>query len=234
MTRSRARPRAWEVASFAVAFTVASWVGLALIWSADIVHTVVIGKGPETVVFTAPTTGDRVMLRPDEWGPLNSGWVAYVTGRSGDQPAGAGTWFTESEREHMSDVRGVFIGAQLAAIAAAVVLLVLAWRARARGSLASLLSAGAISSAVGTTALAVVGALAFDAAFLTFHRIFFPQGNFLFPPGSNLLALYPFIYWYGITLGIAFSFILFAIAVALAGHLASRGEGPSSAIVTPQ
>lgn len=230
--RSRARPRAWEVATFAVAFAVAAWVGLALLWSAELVHVVVIGKGPETVVFTAPSTGDRVMLRPEEVSALHSGWVAYVTGRSADLPAGARIWFTEGERAHMSDVRGVFVGAQLAAGAAVIALAALAWRARDRGSVASLIRAGAVASALGTAVIGIAGALAFDALFLTFHRILFPQGNFLFPPGSNLLALYPGVYWYVVTLGIALSFLWLASGMALAGHLALRVRPSRSAIVT--
>jgi hypothetical protein len=40
--------------------------------------------------------------------------------------------------------------------------------------------------------------------------------------GSNLLALYPTAYWYGITLRIGLTFLALAAAVALGGHVALR------------
>jgi uncharacterized membrane protein len=75
-------------------------------------------------------------------------------------------------------------------------------------------------------AVAVVGAIAafaFDAAFLLFHQVFFPQGNFLFDPAtSNLLRLYPDWYWQGITFRIGLSFIGLAAAVAVAAGVGLR------------
>jgi uncharacterized membrane protein len=57
------------------------------------------------------------------------------------------------------------------------------WRAVARGS-AALALAGVVIG------LAVV--FFFDAAFLAFHLIFFPQGNFLFDPRiQRLTQLFP-------------------------------------------
>jgi hypothetical protein len=52
--------------------------------------------------------------------------------------------------------------------------------------------------------------------------VFFPQGNFLFAPDSNLLRLYPEWYWQGITAGVAVSFIALALLVAGAAHIALR------------
>ena len=79
-----------------------------------------------------------------------------------------------------------------------------------------------MAAALGVGAIGAVAAVAFDAAFLLFHEVVFPQGNFLFPPGSNLLVIYPEPYWYGVTLRIAVSFLAVAALVALAGHLALR------------
>jgi uncharacterized membrane protein len=63
--------------------------------------------------------------------------------------------------------------------------------------------------------VAAAAALAFEPLFLLFHAVLFPQGNFLFPAGSNLLALYPDPYWYGVTLRVGLTFVGAAAAIAL-------------------
>jgi uncharacterized membrane protein len=43
---------------------------------------------------------------------------------------------------------------------------------------------------------AIVGVVAFDPLFELFHRVFFPQGDWAFDPGSQrLVQLYPFRFW---------------------------------------
>jgi uncharacterized membrane protein len=71
-------------------------------------------------------------------------------------------------------------------------------------------------------AIGVAAVLAFDPLFLLFHEVFFPQGNFLFAPDSNLLRLYPEWYWQGITAAVALSFIALAVMTAGAAHIALR------------
>jgi uncharacterized membrane protein len=43
--------------------------------------------------------------------------------------------------------------------------------------------------------IGVVGYFAFDALFTLFHEVFFPQGNWEFPPNSNMIRLYPYAFW---------------------------------------
>ena len=223
MRQGRPGVRGWEIAAFAVSFALAACVGLALLWA-----------GPATYrEIASERDGRSELLRPDRPGErtdistegltlLHEGWLAYVTGRTGTQPAQGEPWFTEDERRHMSDVRTVFVAAQVLAAGAAAALVVLARRAARRGQLPRLARAGAVAAALGVGAIGAVAAVAFDAAFLLFHEVVFPQGNFLFPPGSNLLVIYPEPYWYGVTLRIALSFLAVAALVALAGHLALR------------
>ena len=68
----------------------------------------------------------------------------------------------------------------------------------------------------------IAAAVAFDPLFLLFHEVFFPQGNFLFAPESNLIRLYPEWYWQGVTAGVGLSFIAVALLVAGAAHTALR------------
>ena len=202
------RTQAWGVTAFAAALTVSGLVALTVLFSGD------------------ATYGE--IVRPDEQkAQLHRGWVAYVTGRSGAQPGGSGA-FTALERAHMADVRNVFIAAQVAAVLSAAVLLWLAARAWRRGGLARLVRGGAVSALVAVAVVGILAAVAFDAAFLLFHQIFFPQGNFLFEPGSNLLALYPESYFYGVTLRIGASFVALAGVLAAVSHVAVRRR-PASA-----
>src|SRR5205814_9895795 len=60
-------------------------------------------------------------------------------------------------------------------------------------------------------------AVAFDQAFLLFHRIFFPQGNFLFGADSNLLRLFPEGFWFESALVAGLLMVLSALVATLIG-----------------
>ena len=115
----------------------------------------------------------------------HNAWFAYVTG-DGDRPPvsfGAST-FTVAEYTHMADVRTVFIGARIVAVAGAIIAALVVLLASRRGRIAAvvLVRDAAIAASIGSAVVAVAAAVAFDPLFLLFHEIFFPQGNFLFPP----------------------------------------------------
>ena len=96
----------------------------------------------------------------------------------------------------MVDVRNVLMlfGALFAVASLTFVMLVVAnrrkrwlWRAVGHGS-------GALAL-IGIV-VAVAATLFFDAAFLLFHRVFFPQGNFSFDPRiERLTQLFPDQFW---------------------------------------
>lgn len=200
-------PARREVAGLALCFTVSSIVLLALIWAGD-----------------APYAE---MVRPTrEQAEVHSTWVAYVTGRSDAQPGEErAAWrFTTAERAHMQDVRRVFVGAEIAAAVAAVGAAWLLLRARVRGYAARLLRNASLAAVALVVVVAAFAAVAFDAAFLLFHQVFFPQGNFLFSPGSGLIRLYPQEYFYGVTLRIAVSFLTLAATLAALAQLRLRGR----------
>ena len=138
--------------------------------------------------------------------------------------------FSLDEERHLTDVRAVFAAARLLANTSAVVSIVLLIAAWGRGTavLAGIVRDAAGGGALGVAAIGVIATVAFEPAFLAFHYVFFPQGNFLFDPAtSNLLALYPETYWYAVTLRIGAAFTAAAAGVALVGWLLAR-----SAIVT--
>jgi uncharacterized membrane protein len=148
-----------------------------------------------------------------------------VTGRAGDPPiTGAVVVFTAQEYAHMADVRRVFIGFEVAALAAAATAAALLARAtrRGRASVLALARDASIAAGLGAAAVAITAAVAFDALFLAFHEVFFPQGNFLFPPDSNLIAMYPDPYWYGVTIRVGVAFVTAMAVVALAATATLR------------
>ena len=153
----------------------------------------------------------------------HNGWFLYVTGESDRPPVSFGaSVFTPDEYAHMADVRQVFIAFRLTAAAAAIIGVGLVLRAARRRAAVSLIRASALIAAVGVAAIAIVAAVAFDPLFLLFHEVFFPQGNFLFPADSNLLAVYPDEYWYGVTLRIGATFAGAMAFIALAATATLR------------
>ena len=218
-------PGKLEVALFAIGFAMSGLVLLALLWSgegpyADMAR----ANGATTATFIDHTTGGSVAM---DLGPLvqeHQVWSTYVTGGTQDPPQ-PGRFYTADEISHMTDVRRVFDGAKILIPAGLFVMAIRLQRARAHSAEAMLrlIRDGAIAAGVATAGIGIVAALAFEQAFLLFHEVFFPQGNFLFDPAtSNLVRLYPDWYWQGITFRIGLSFIGLAAAVALAASVGLR------------
>jgi integral membrane protein (TIGR01906 family) len=221
-----ASPGRIETALFAIGFTMAGLVLLALIWS---------GAGPYVdmarenriagaTFYDHATRSNSVSL---DLGPLaeqHRVWSEYVTGGR-DNPPELGTLYTADEVSHMRDVRGVFDAAKILIPAGLFVMAIRLQRARARSAevMLRLMRDGAAAAGIAVVAVGVIAALAFEQAFLLFHTVFFPQGNFLFDPAtSNLVRLYPDWYWQGITLRIGLTFIALAAAVAVAASVGLR------------
>ncbi len=223
------RPPRWMTAAFALAIAVWGLVALAVYFSGSGTYAAVARESgfAETEFLYPPGDAAARPRRVDlpiliDW---HERWTAYVLGRSADPLRGAAEpAFTAEEVSHMADVRTVFVGAQAAmyaALGSAIVLFGFALRRGPRAALL-LLRDGALASGAAVLAVAVVAALAFEPAFLVFHLVFFPQGNFLFPPTSNLIRLYPEPYWYGVTIRIGAAFVVAAGAVTLAATAALR------------
>jgi uncharacterized membrane protein len=222
-----------DVAIFAIALTVFGLVALALIWSGDWAYSSLANinavKGASFRSYgpcsVAPPT-DCFVEGPIPLEALLSwhrAWAAYVTGLSSQAPVSFGrSTFTSDEYAHMADVRAVFRGAEYAAALALFVLIFRVQRARRRGDALRLVRTGAVIATGIVAVIGIAAALAFDPLFLLFHEVFFPQGNFLFAPDSNLIRLYPEWYWQGITAGVGLSFIAVSVVAAWVAHNALR------------
>lgn len=220
-----ASPGRIETALFAIGLAMAGLVLLALAWSGvDPYVEIARMNGVDRATFIDHTAGQDVTM---ELGPLvqeHRVWSTYVTGGTPDPPA-PGRFYTADEVSHMRDVRGVFDGVKILIPAGLFVMALRLQRARARSAetMLRLVRDGAAAAALAVAGVGILAALAFDQAFLLFHRVFFPQGNFLFDPAtSNLVRLYPDWYWQGITLRIGLSFIAACALVAIAAAVGLR------------
>jgi integral membrane protein (TIGR01906 family) len=146
-----------------------------------------------------------------------------ILGGAFDVQVNGQTVLEPREQAHMSDVRTVFRGLWILAIVSIGVLIV-ASRRPDRARLWRSVRNGARVLAVAVVALGVVGLLAFDQLFETFHEIFFPPGSFLFDPRTDkLVQLFPFDFWQETALVVGGAIIVIAIVVAvLAGRRAAR------------
>ena len=113
--------------------------------------------------------------------------------------------FTEAEVNHMHDVKWVLLIATIAV--AALFLLTLfssiSLRERAPGTIRRSLFSGAWITLGLIAVLGVVGVFGWEWLFTTFHRVFFPQGNWEFSVRSSLIRLYPPQFWIDAAIAVA-------------------------------
>lgn len=215
--------RSVEYALYVVALAVAGLVVLAILWSTDQPYRdLARDNGVDHLVFDVAGSSRTVDLESAV--AMHHQWATYETGGTDDAPRFDPPFFTDDEYAHMADVRGVFDGAKLLVPFALFVLIVRLQRARARSAreMWSLLRNGSLMAAAAVAIVGAIATFAFEPLFLAFHQLFFPQGNFLFPPTSNLIRLYPDWYWQGITLRVGASFIAIALILAGLAHLRLR------------
>jgi integral membrane protein (TIGR01906 family) len=215
-----------ETALFAIGFAMSGLVLLALLWSGVSPYVDIARANGVTgaTFYDHATSSNSLTLTLDALAEQHRAWSAYITGSAADPPQ-LGTAYTADEISHMADVRRVFDGAKLLIPAGLFVMAIRLQRARSQSAAAMLrlVRDGAVAAGVGVAAVGVVAVFAFDQAFLLFHEVFFPQGNFLFDPAtSNLVRLYPDWYWEGITFRIGLSFIGLAATVAFAAGVGLR------------
>jgi hypothetical protein len=217
-----------QAAVVAIAFVIFGLVALAIVWSGDWAYAALANATANTNVTFVPTPdtpdacAQEMQMSLARLLEAHRSWAAYVIGSASVPPGPACSLWTTTEYRHMADVRNVFVGAETFATLAFGVAAFRVVRARRQGESLRLLRAGALAAAGLVAVVGLAAAVAFAPLFLLFHQIFFPQGNFLFPPESNLIRLYPEWYWQGITAGVGASFIAIALIAAAGAHIALR------------
>ncbi len=127
----------------------------------------------------------------------------------------------DRERGHMRDVRGVFMAFFLAAAIAALVLAgaFALERGRGRARLWRRVSRAGIAIAGVTLIGGAIGMTSFDAAFMLFHELFFPQGNYLFNPQTDrLVQLFPDAFWVDTSVAIGLVIVTLSVVLAVLGR----------------
>ena len=130
----------------------------------------------------------------------------------------------ETERSHMVDVHQVVrMFAALVAIAV-LALVVTVWPNRRRAWVWRAVVRGSTALALAGVVIGVAVVFFFDAAFLAFHLVFFPQGNFLFDPRTQrLTALFPEQLFTETAIALTLSGIAAAVMVMFLARRAARG-----------
>jgi integral membrane protein (TIGR01906 family) len=132
----------------------------------------------------------------------------------------------ERERDHMRDVRAVFLGVFLAVAALVAVALVLAWRratgpdgTAGRAANWTAVRSGALGLIAGLVGLGIFALVAFDVLFEVFHRLFFAGGTYTFDPTTErLVQLFPFRFWQETAVAVGIVAVVVAILVAVVAH----------------
>ncbi len=142
------------------------------------------------ILITDPAFTLLLLKNPDSVQPTKQ-LLHYFEGNAGIPDV-----FNEQEKAHLQDVKRVMNSAF-------VVLIIL-------GALLYICASGDTKKIVpwGTLLLAILIVLSvivpFDALFTSFHKLLFPQGNWMFAPDSTLITFYPlnFFVAYGIAIAV--------------------------------
>jgi integral membrane protein (TIGR01906 family) len=135
-----------------------------------------------------------------------------------------------AERSHMVDVRNVVLPSMVILGVAVALLAALFATRRRRAWFWHAISVGSGALTVVGVVVGVAVLFFFDAAFLLFHLVFFPQGNFSFDPRTQRLTqLFPDQFWTETAIAIAVVGLLIAAGVTVAarrqaGRLQARGS----------
>ena len=126
----------------------------------------------------------------------------------------------------MRDVRGVFAAFGLLAVVSGIALVVLSAGARRMGHPERAwvaIAAGMRGLIVGVIVAGVLVAVAFDAVFELFHRLFFPGGSYTFDPRTDrLVQLFPFDFWSETTIVLGLLIVVLAAVIAVVAGRRAR------------
>lgn len=137
-------------------------------------------------------------------------WMDYFNG--GEMPTG----YSGNAVSHMQDVDRVMMFMEYVFYGLLLIgTLLLTYYKRNRKEVRRLLKYSGITTVVTVVLLGLVSFLWFDIVFESFHAIFFPQGNWMFPMDSLLIQTFPPKFFvtmtmkiFGIAFGIGIVFIL--------------------------
>jgi hypothetical protein len=174
-----------------------------------------LGIDPVAVHAASDWTVDELLFGPGTW---------IAPG-----PDGTGSFYDTTEIQHLRDVRQLLWWTFVIGALALLAVLVLLERSRDGDQVMAAIGLGGALVVATVVIVAVVGVLAFDPLFELFHRVFFPQGDWAFDPGSQrLVQLYPFRFWQIMAAGLGLLMTLLGLGAWLAARWSmSRHRRPA-------
>jgi integral membrane protein (TIGR01906 family) len=108
--------------------------------------------------------------------------------------------YTSSEASHLEDVKKVmnFID-YLFYLSLIIITFIITYYKRNKEQLKKLLKYGGITTLISIGIILILSLFAFNTTFTIFHKIFFPQGNWIFPSDSLLIQTFPIEFFIGIS-----------------------------------
>jgi integral membrane protein (TIGR01906 family) len=136
-----------------------------------------------------------------------------------------GPLFDQADISHMKDVKGLvwldyrlFLGAAIYILV--YILASFIWNKRHGQHDLALGAAWGGGATIGLLCfLAVFAVTNFDWFFTTFHEIFFPEGNWAFPPGDHMITIFPEGFWSDVTLLVGLVALALALIVGAGGFI---------------
>lgn len=100
--------------------------------------------------------------------------------------------YTSNELSHLDDVKSVMKGVDyLFYITLLILTLFFTYYKKDKKTSLYLLKSGSIATIVSLTLLVVFSLISFKSVFTLFHKMFFPQGNWMFSADSLLIQTFP-------------------------------------------
>ena len=129
--------------------------------------------------------------------------------------------YTSSEVSHLEDVKGVMsFNDYLFYFSLLVCTFIITYYKRNKEQLKRLLKFGGIVTLVSIGIILLFALFTFNSTFTIFHKIFFPQGNWIFPTDSLLIQTFPIEFFMGISMKIfGLSLIIGIVFILLSYYL---------------
>ncbi|MBN1792566.1 DUF1461 domain-containing protein [Candidatus Woesearchaeota archaeon] len=140
--------------------------------------------------------------------------------------------FTQDEKSHLQDVHRLFMIGKRLILAAIIILAIALRRTYVKGGFKrKLLGTLRFSAYVTAGALAILFILSlfgFDWMFLSFHQVFFPQGNYMFAVDSLIKTMYPDSFFRDFTMKIGFHALIMALILYFIGSSSAIAKSRNS------
>lgn len=132
--------------------------------------------------------------------------------------------YTSREIAHLEDVRKVMkITNAVFYFSLLVCALILTSYRKNKNQALKVLKYGSITTIIVLIFMILAALLNFTTLFTIFHQIFFPQGNWLFPPNSLLIQTFPVTFFYSISITIFLFTFCLGLGIGVISILIKRG-----------